>query len=83
MVLLQGGGWGFGLADCFARTQPDYAGGGVGSSAHWSGWDWAFDFGPDFADWGALYLPYCDGGGFSGAVECVPSRVPRAHQLGP
>lgn len=69
VVALQGGGWCFGLDDCFARTQPAYAGGGLGSSKHWSAWAWAWDFGPEFADWGALYLPYCDGGGFAGAME--------------
>ena len=63
------GGWCFGLDDCFARTQPDYAGGDLGSSKHWAHWSWAWDFGPVFADWGALYLPYCDGGGFAGATE--------------
>ena len=69
IVQINGGGWCFGLDDCFARTQPAYAGGGLGSSKYWAAWSWAFDFGPDFADWGALYLPYCDGGGFAGAVE--------------
>ena len=54
------------MSDCFARTQPDYAGGGLGSSKYWDSWSWAWDFGPDFGDWGALYLPYCDGGGFTG-----------------
>lgn len=69
VVLLQGGGWCFGLEDCFARTQPAYAGGGLGSSKYWQSWYWAYDFGPAFADWGALYLPYCDGGGFAGDVR--------------
>jgi len=69
IVLLQGGGWCFGSADCFARTQPAYAGGGLGSSKYWVNWAWAYDFGPAFGDWGALLLPYCDGGGFAGAVD--------------
>ena len=69
VVLLQGGGWCFGLEDCFARTQPAYAGGGLGSSKYWQSWYWAYNFGPAFADWGALYLPYCDGGGFAGDVR--------------
>ena len=57
IVMLQGGGWCFNIEDCFARTQPGYAGGGLGSSKYWSPWTWKFAFGPAFADWGALFIP--------------------------
>lgn len=69
IVMIDGGGWCFGLSDCFERTQPTYAGGALGSSKYWQGWSWAYDFGPAFADWGVMHLPYCDGASFSGAVE--------------
>ena len=68
-VMLQGGGWCFSMDDCFARTQPDYAGGSLGSSKYWAEWSWAWDWGPDFADWGTIYVPYCDGGGYAGHVD--------------
>ncbi len=44
VVQIEGGGWCFGMSDCFARTQPDYAGGGLGSSKYWQSWSWAWDF---------------------------------------
>jgi len=44
VVMIQGGGWCFGMSDCFARTQPAYAGGGLGSSKYWDSWSWAWDF---------------------------------------
>jgi hypothetical protein len=69
VVMIDGGGWCFGLLDCFARTQPDYAGGSLGSSKYWANWSWAWDFGPAFADWGVIHLPYCDGASFTGNVE--------------
>jgi len=69
VLMIAGGGWCFQMSDCFARTQPDYAGGSLGSSKYWSEWYWAFDFGPHFADWGVVYLPYCDGAGFTGSVQ--------------
>jgi hypothetical protein len=69
LVMLQGGGWAFSLQDSFARTQPAYAGGNLGSSKGWQGWSWAYDFGPAFAGYSVLSLPYCDGASYSGSVE--------------
>ena len=57
VVMLQGGGWCYTPQDCFARTQPAYAGGGLGSSKYWQDWYWKVDLGTDFLDWGALYIP--------------------------
>jgi len=83
VLMIAGGGWCFQMSDCFARTQPDYAGGSLGSSKYWSEWYWAFDFGPHFADWGVVYLPYCDGAGFTGSVqEPVPYAL-RKHPARP
>ena len=57
VVMLAGGGWCFSVEDCFARTQPGYAGGNLGSSKYWQDWSWKFNFGSAFADWGAISLP--------------------------
>jgi O-palmitoleoyl-L-serine hydrolase len=74
VVMLQGGGWCPDEWNCWLRTLPAYAGGGLGSSTNWTAWSWAYWFGTTTEDYSYLYLPYCDGASYSGMlVDPVPT----------
>lgn len=65
---LMGGGWCTTTADCYERSKAIY-----GSSKKWPE---SYEFfgilsddalvNPDFHDWNAVFLMYCDGGSFAG-----------------
>lgn len=72
VVYFQGGGWCYTLDDCRSRSM-----GGLGSSKSYP--DEQGDLGgvisgdaglnPDFATWTAVWVPYCDGGSYSGNLD--------------
>lgn len=64
VVELQGGGWAYTLEDAIERATSPF-----GSSLQWNPVVATVDFGPRFADWSRVHLPYCDGSSFTGQVE--------------
>ena len=65
---LMGGGWCFSAADCYNRSTTIF-----GSSKEWPESYQLFGLfsddpavNPDFYDWNAVFMMYCDGASFAG-----------------
>ena len=70
MLHLMGGAWCTNSADCYTRSTTV-----LGSSTQWPESAELFGFysdnltvNPDFYNWNAAFLVYCDGGSFAGDV---------------